>query len=97
MEYSDLSEEDKDKIAWSNASKLLSIDKPALYSEEESMLDEIASMVDSGLPLDNIFVIDAHTHLLDKEDTAASGSIMINGAEDILGLNMKHLIERCYS
>ena len=94
VEYSSLSEEDKDKISWKNAAGLFNITGVEAYKEEERMLDEIAVKVDSGLPLDDMLVIDAHAHMVDKGHFAVSYTPIINGDEDnlvrkmdLLGIN----------
>lgn len=84
VEYSGLSEEDKDKVSYKNAARLFNINELNLYDDKDCMLDEIALKVDQGRPLDDILVIDAHTHLVDKEHVTVNNSAMINGDEDNL-------------
>lgn len=81
VEYSELSEGDKDKIAHLNVAKLLNVDINEVqpYKDEECMLDEIALKADSGQPLDDILVIDSHTHMVDEEHKTVSLYPMLNG------------------
>lgn len=94
VEYSELSEEDKDKIACKNAMKLFNITDIELYKEEECMLDEYALTMENGKPFDNIPIIDAHTHIVDGSHYTVSHCPIINSDEhnlirkmDLLGID----------
>lgn len=84
IEYSGLSDEDKDRVSYKNAVELLRIEPDEIkpYGEEECMLDEIAKKVDLGEPLSDVLVIDAHTHMVDKEHRTTSLVMMLNSDED---------------
>lgn len=91
IEYSELSEEDKDCVAYKNAASLFGIKEPEPYGEDECLLDEIALKTDRGEPLRDIAVIDCHTHIVDKGHVTVSGSAIINGDEDNLIRKMDRL------
>lgn len=78
VEYSELPEEDKDKVAHKNAMDLLNIQNVKPYSEKECRLDEIAKTVDEGRPLENINVIDSHTHIVETDHRTVNRCPMIN-------------------
>lgn len=86
IEYSGLSEEDKNLVAFGNASRLFDIDLAnlPLYDEDQCKLDSIASQVDNGLPLSNEIIIDPHTHMVDKDHQAVSLTPMYNSDADSL-------------
>ena len=86
VEYSGLSDEDKNKVASGNAAKLFKINLGSLpqYDEGLCMLDSIARRVNSGLPLVDEMVIDPHTHMVDKEHQAVSLTPMYNSDADSL-------------
>ncbi len=83
VEYSKLSEDDKDKVAAGNAAKLFKIDLNALplYDEALCELDSIAQTMDKGLPLDDILVIDSHTHMIDYSHQMVTSTPIYNGDE----------------
>lgn len=94
VEYSGLPEEDKDKVSFKNAMTFFNLLEPPLYSDDEYMLDEISAKVDSGIPLDNVLVIDAHTHFVDSKHFTVSRFPIIHGNEeglikkmDLLGID----------
>jgi Predicted metal-dependent hydrolase of the TIM-barrel fold len=84
VEYSGLSEAEKDMIAGVNAARLfnLDIEKISCYDESGCMLDNIARKVDKGLPLKEVLVIDSHTHMVDQEHQAISAIPMFSSDED---------------
>lgn len=84
IEYADITEAEKDMIAWKNASELFMIDPENIvgYSDDENKLDDIAKKVDQGKVLDHILVIDSHTHMVDLKDQTVSRSQMLYGDED---------------
>ena len=93
IEYSRLSENDKDKVACKNAASLLklNLDEIKPYTEAECQLDRIALKMDCGKPLDDILVIDSHTHMVDSEHIAVSHIPIVNGDEDNLIRKMDSL------
>ena len=84
VEYSGLTDDDKNNISYKNAVRLFNLPEIEAYSEQECMLDEIALKMDIGKPLDNELVIDAHTHLVDTNHYTVSYVPIINGDEDNL-------------
>ena len=84
IEYSELSEKEKDKVAYINAAELFRLDLKNIqpYGEDICQLDEIALKMDGGRPLDDILVIDSHTHMVDLRDKTVSQVPMLNGDED---------------
>jgi predicted TIM-barrel fold metal-dependent hydrolase len=93
IEYSRLSESDKDKVAYKNAAALLklNIDELKPYPDEACLLDRIALKMDCGKPLDDVPVIDAHTHMVDTEHITVSHIPIVNGDEDNLIRRMDSL------
>lgn len=93
IEYSKLDEDEKDNISFKNAAKLFKIEKSdiLLYKEQDCKLDSIARIVDNGKPLNDLLVIDSHTHLVDKDHFTVSDVPMINGDEDCLIKKMDSL------
>lgn len=84
VEYSGLSDEDKNKVAAENAARLFNIDLDSLsiYDENACRLDAIARKVDSGIPLKGFPVIDAHTHMVDSRHQTVSNISMFHSDED---------------
>lgn len=84
VEYSGLTDADKDLVAHGNAARLFGIDLAALawYDEAQYSLDSIAAKVDRGLPLSDELVIDAHTHMVDREHQAVSLTPMYHSDAD---------------
>ncbi len=91
VEYSELSEEDKDKIANKNAMKLLKISDVKPYRDSKCKLDEIALAIDEGRPIRNVLVIDSHAHLIDSKDSTVSLCPMLNGDSHNLKRKMDNL------
>lgn len=93
VEYADASEEEKDMVAHINAAKLFGIDAGKLveYPEAECELDEIARLVDNGMPLTDHLIIDAHTHIGEKEHKAVSSIPLIDGDADSIIHKMNRL------
>lgn len=91
IEYSGLSENEKDEISCKNAAKLFNINEIFEYSDEECRLDELALKADCGERMDNVLVIDAHTHLVNKDDQTISSVRMLNGDEDYIVKKMDRL------
>lgn len=93
VEYSGLKEDEKDMVAYKNAARLFNINTHEIetYNEDECLLDEIALKVDCGEPLDNIPVIDAHTHMVDTSHKTVSMIPMLNSDEDSLIRHMDRL------
>jgi predicted TIM-barrel fold metal-dependent hydrolase len=89
VEYADISEEDKDKVAYINAATLFNIpvDRLESYDESSCWQDEIAKCVDLGKPLDFIPVIDAHAHMVDEQDQTVSLVPMLHG-------DMHHIVKK---
>lgn len=83
IEYSSLSEEDKDTVAFKNAMNLFKIKENdvKLYPENRCEFDEIACIVDKGLPLLSENVIDSHTHMVEEKDRMTSDYYMPQGDE----------------
>ena len=79
IEYADLTEEEKDLVAYGNACRLLQInpDDLELYLDEECEFDSFAKEIDAGKPL-SYQVIDAHTHMVFKDETCVSSMMMLN-------------------
>ncbi len=72
LEYSRISEEDKNKIAYLNAIKLFKINDK-LEKIQQKGLDRIARAVDEGRKLNETIkspIIDAHTHINSKDSIA---------------------------
>ena len=94
IEYSGLSESDKDQVAHGNACRLFGIVADKLEPYFGSKLDEIAATVDKGLPLDKWFVFDSHAHIADVDDDNITQLIMpladmhsISSSMDKLGVD----------
>nr|MBQ4320541.1 amidohydrolase family protein [Clostridia bacterium] len=79
IEYADLSEADKDMVAYGNACRLLHVDPMSLelYDDAECEWDDIAKECDAGLPL-SVPVTDSHTHMAPAEDMTVTGFPMLN-------------------
>ena len=91
IEYADVSEQDKDLVAFGNAMRLLNLkaeDFP-LYSENDRF-DGIAKDVDSGKTLD-FPVIDVHSHIISAEDRTSSSNILTEGDIDSVIRKMDRL------
>lgn len=84
VEYSRLSESDKDAVAFGNAARLFSISPGCLakYDESSCRLDNIALKADRGLPLSSELVIDSHAHMVEKEHRAVASPPMFGSDED---------------
>jgi len=91
VEYADLSEHEKDMVSHGNACRLFGIDKSELKPYRENMLDEIASTVDSGSPLDKWFVFDSHAHIADDDDDCVSQLLMPMANKDDIASRMDRL------
>lgn len=92
IEYADITEEDKDMVACGNACKLFGIspNELELYDDAECQFDCIASEADEGLPI-SVPVIDAHTHMITKEDVTANFCMVFNGDCDSMAKKMERL------
>lgn len=93
VEFADISELEKDKIASENAMDLFNLDLKdiAPFGDNEYLLDKFAARIDIGEKLENELVIDAHAHLVDKRHFTVSYVPMINGDEDKLIKKMDRL------
>lgn len=93
VEYSGLDEADKDLVAHGNAARLFRIAPSSLERYDESLcpLDSIAAKADSGLPLAGELVIDAHTHMVDREHRAVSLTPMYHSDDDDIIATMDRL------
>lgn len=92
IEYANITEEDKDMVAHGNACKLFGVspDELELYDDSECRLDSIASEADSGLPI-SVPVIDAHTHMIPKEDFTPNFCMVFNGDCDSMSKKAERL------
>lgn len=92
IEYSDITEEEKDMVAHGNACRLFGIspEELELYDDTECQLDSIASEADNGLPI-SVPVIDAHTHMVSKEDETVNTCMLFNGDCDSMAKKMERL------
>lgn len=72
IEYANISEADKDLVAYGNACRLFGIspDELALYADSDCQLDAISAQADAGEPI-SVPVIDCHSHVA-KKDGAVS-------------------------
>ncbi|HHX72707.1 MAG TPA: amidohydrolase family protein [Clostridiales bacterium] len=93
VEYSGLSEEEKNKVAAENAAKLFRIDLDALplYEESKCRLDTLAKKMDEGRPLSDVLVIDAHTHMVDGAHEVISSTPIYHGDADAMVQKMDSL------
>jgi Predicted metal-dependent hydrolase of the TIM-barrel fold len=91
VEYSGLSELEKDKVSYRNAMEMLKLPEPEIYPDSGLQLDRIAQRIDQGLSLEDTLVIDAHSHLVDRQHYTVSNSPMLNGDEDNLIKKMNML------
>lgn len=93
IEYSDLNEEEKDKVAHGNIAGLLGINiadyKP--YSDEERGIDTIASMAEKGEPFTGITVIDSHVHSFEESDFTNSSFPVVNASTTSLICKMDRM------
>ncbi len=78
VEYADITEEEKDLVAYGNACRLLgiSIDDFKLYDDAECELDSIAREADAGIPI-SVPVFDAHTHMVEEADKTVNNCMMM--------------------
>lgn len=92
VEYADITEEEKNLVAYGNACRLLGLAEEAfpLYEDAECELDEIALEADAGLPI-SVPVIDSHTHMVSSEDRIVSYSIMPQSDCDSMVKKMERL------
>lgn len=97
IEYADITEAEKDMVAWENASRLFSIEPADIlsYPADVNRLDKIALSVDQGRALDDILVIDSHTHMVDINDQTVSRSQMLYGDEDSIIRKMDRMGVDC--
>lgn len=91
VEYSGLSEGDKDRVSYKNAMELFNLPEPLTYGDGDLLLDGPALKMDQGQPLDDILVIDSHSHLVDGGDFTSSDVSMVNGDGDSLVKKMDML------
>lgn len=91
VEYSGLSEGEKDSISYKNAAGLFGMETPEMYRDEDCRLDEIALKIDQGQPLDNLLVIDSHTHLVDASHRTVCHDPILFGDEDHMVSKMDSL------
>jgi len=75
IDYADISDEDKKKIAGGNLARLLKVDLP---KETELKNDELAKRASLGLPLD-IYAFDSHAHFMQDGANCGAGYAMMNG------------------
>ena len=89
IEYSDVSEKDKDLVAFGNAKRLLHLNEEdfALYDDKDCKFDELARKVDAGEKL-NVPIFDVHSHIIPEEDRTTSSVVYINGGIDNVIKNM---------
>lgn len=92
VEYADVSEEDKNLVAFGNACRLLGVDenKFELYDDAECELDSIAKEADAGMPI-SVPVIDSHTHMVPEEDKTVNNCIMLYSDCDSIAKKMDKL------
>ncbi len=92
VEYADVSEEEKDLVAYGNACRLLGIDPESLelYVDSECELDSIAREADSGTPI-SVPVFDAHTHMVEADDKTVNNCLMMYSDCDSIVKKMDRL------
>ncbi len=79
VEYSRLTESEKNAVACDNACRVLNIDKTRLTEfKGQPLFDEVANTMDRGEPLSNFEVIDAHAHMAGERHYSVSDLIMKN-------------------
>lgn len=91
VEYSSISENKKNLVAYKNACGLLGIDEKQLLLNFECQLDSIAKAADSGKPLSDIIVIDAHIHMIDKSHKTTTSEMRLYLDEDSIIRKMDRL------
>ena len=86
VEYSGLTEEEKNKVAAENAARLLrfDLDSLPLYDESGCRLDAFAKAVDEGRPLKDVYVIDAHAHMVDGAHEVVASTPIYHGDADAM-------------
>ncbi len=89
VDYSDLTEEQREAIAGGNLARLLSLELPTPY-EKPRKVDAILARVLEGLPIEDMKVIDGHAHMAKKGSAGAERVAMIEGdAEGVVTRNRK--------
>jgi len=76
IEYSALSEADKDLIAHGNACRLFKLDTPKPY--DSCKMDEIEVAMTLGKPISDWVVNDVHGHVVDEDEITTAGVMMFN-------------------
>ncbi|MBE5737423.1 MAG: hypothetical protein E7348_03390 [Clostridiales bacterium] len=89
VEYADVSEQDKDLVAFGNAKRLFNLNEEdfPLYDDKDCKFDELARKVDVGEKLD-IPIFDVHSHIIPEEDRTTTSVVYINGGIDSVIKNM---------
>jgi predicted TIM-barrel fold metal-dependent hydrolase len=94
IDYSDISIEDRRRIAGLNLAKLLKVDKlPSLIDEDSG--DEVLRSVKSGRPLNKFTIIDAHAHICQSGYSAGYTPLLRSDADSIFQRDRKLGIEKC--
>lgn len=89
IEYSSLSEADKDLVAHGNACRLFKLDTPKPY--DICHMDEVEIAMTLGKPLSNWIVNDVHGHVVDEDEITTAGVMMHNSCADSIVKKMDAL------
>ncbi len=89
IEYSSVSEADKDLVAFGNAKRLFNLNEDdfPLYDDKDCKFDELAKKVDAGEKL-GVPMFDVHSHIIPQEHKTTSSVLYINGGIDSVIKNM---------
>jgi predicted TIM-barrel fold metal-dependent hydrolase len=79
IDYSELTDEQRNAIAGENLARLLRVDLPAPYAEPVTD-DAIVTRAKDGLPIEDQIVIDAHAHFT-KEGSQGATRVFMNDAD----------------
>ncbi|MHB8578276.1 MAG: amidohydrolase family protein [Ignavibacteriaceae bacterium] len=83
IDYSDISDSAKERVAGRNLAELLGVEIPECISDK-GMDDRILVTVKAGKPLVEFNIIDAHAHIVPEGEHVAYSPILFSGANDMV-------------